>query len=98
MIFADEHARKQLLEKGFVYTFRRYPHKEGKDWATDKRGGRKICDIYVELWGKIDRALDLLPYLEHSGFGSIVEWVKAIRRLYPKMKEVKGYIYRVEKL
>lgn len=42
-IFQVKEARDQLLNKGLVITFRAYNEKLnlGKDWATDKRCGKK---------------------------------------------------------
>jgi hypothetical protein len=98
MIFADENARRQLLEKGFVYTFRTHQHKVGRDWATDKRGGRKICDIDIMLVKEIDSAEELIPFVDSSGFRNVYEWVRAIRRLNPKLREIQGFLYRVAKV
>jgi hypothetical protein len=98
MIFADEKARRQLLEKGFVYTFRIRKHKVGRDWATDRRGGRKICDIDVMLVREIASPEELIPYVIGSGFNNAYEWVRAIRRLNPKLRQIRGYLYRVAKV
>jgi hypothetical protein len=98
MIFADENARRQLLEKGVVYTFRTHPHKVGRDWATDKRGGKKICDIKVELVEEIRIPQQLIKYCRDSGFKYTTDWWEAIHRLNPKLKKIEGYLYKVTKL
>jgi hypothetical protein len=98
MIFADENARRQLLEKGVVYTLRVRKHKEGRDWITDKRGGRKICDVKVEFVEGIRLSEQLIKYVGESGFEHIWDWCEAIRRLNPKMKKIEGYLYKVTKL
>jgi hypothetical protein len=97
MLFINEHARKQLLKKGEVVTFRRKQHKEGLDWATDKRGGNKICNIYITCLCKVEKIEDLIPYVSLSGFNSIKDWVSAIRNFIGK-SELKGYLYYVKKI
>jgi len=51
IIFTNDKARKHLLEKGYVYTFRRtYTHRKlGRDWMTDKRGGSKLANVHIRL-------------------------------------------------
>jgi hypothetical protein len=98
MIFTDENARRQLLEKGVVYTFRTHKHKEGRDWATDKRRGKKICDVKVEFVEEIRLPEQLIKYVGESGFEHIWDWLSAIHRLNPKMKKIEGYLYKVTKL
>ena len=65
IIFSNEKARTHLLEKEFVYTFRKNRRKQfikmpemrqrvGTglfDWATDKRLGKKITDITIHEYG-----------------------------------------------
>ena len=98
MIFADENARRQLLEKGVVYTFRVHRYAEGRDWATDRRRGKKICDINVEFIKKVDFKEELMPYAEESGFEHVWDWLSAIYKLNPKLKKIEGYLYKVTKL
>jgi hypothetical protein len=100
MIFEDLKAREQLLSEGVVYTFRIHEHKTGKDWATDRRCGKKICDINIELVKKIAGADELLPYIDKSGFKDIGDWLSTIQFLNPKLrgKQTKGYLYKVTKL
>jgi|CryGeyStandDraft_6_1057127.scaffolds.fasta_scaffold318686_1 hypothetical protein len=97
MLFMDENARKQLLEKGEVVTFRQYAHGEGRDWATDRRRGKKICDIDVKLLGEVNKIADLSPYVDKSGFISLWDWVVAIRKFIGK-GEFKGYLFHVKKI
>jgi hypothetical protein len=87
MIFAVKEAREQLLNKGVVITFRAYRENHEnlgkKDWATDKRCGKKICDIYVALLENcagenMTSVGDLAPYLPLSGFKCMAEWDEAI--------------------
>jgi hypothetical protein len=97
MIFENPKARQQLLSKGIVYTFRKHEHVTGKDWATDRRCGKKICDINIELVKKITDADELLPYVSESGFKDFTEWLLTIQSLNPKMREIRGYLYKVTK-
>jgi len=94
MLFVNEKACSRLLTKGSVVTFRHQHHRVGRDWFTDKRGGKKIADIDIEQIGRVYRAQDLAPYLVESGFESLEDWLKAIERLtghkYPD-----GFLYRV---
>jgi len=79
MIFANPLVRAHLLEQGLVYTFRQHHEKTddgirlkvGKDWATDKRGGKKIADINITPVTPIDCAnmeQVLTKYARESGF------------------------------
>ena len=86
MIFQSEKPRKQLLEKGVVFTWRKMSiggRKLGKDWATDKRGGTKIADILVfsdeNTVYPIHSMLGL--YIKYSGFDSVDEWINEILRV-----------------
>jgi hypothetical protein len=97
MIFADENARRQLLKEGEVVTFRQHAHSEGRDWATNRQRGKKICDIEVKLICRVDRFKDLIPYVEKSGFKHIWDWAEAIRKFIGD-SEFKGYLYKVTKL
>lgn len=112
MIFEEPKALGQLMQKGMVLTFRteEHEHKLGKDWATDRRGGKKLCDVNVasvivdpnmHQWNKLEEALvtvdDLRPFVSLSGFGTWSEWVEAIKRRNPKVDvlECAGYLYLV---
>jgi len=73
IIFMNEKARKQLLENGIAYTLRQHARKtKGKDWATDKRGGKKIADVYIKLERRAS-ICDLMPFIGQSGFNSLDE-------------------------
>lgn len=93
MIFQVQEAREQLLKKGLVFTFRKHLRKTGKDWATDKRCGKKIADINVRYVERIDFPSELDPYAGESGFQSLEDWLKAIRKKYPE--ELSGFLYHV---
>jgi len=65
IIFSNEKARNQLLNEGFVYTFRKNRRKQFEkmlkhrqrqgiavtDWATDKRLGKKIANVIINEYG-----------------------------------------------
>jgi len=100
MIFASEKARTQLLEEGCVYTVRTRPHREGFDWATDKRGSKKICDIHIQLRAQLalcDLENTLPRYLHGSGFASVREWIDEIHGLNKELPP-SVRVYRVIKM
>ena len=81
IIFQSEKPRRFLLENGIVFTFRLHRRKSvGRDWMTDRRGGRKIADVYVEEVGLFN-SLKLDPYVPYSGFASVEEWNEEIKRI-----------------
>ena len=95
IIFKSRKALKQLLENGFVYTFRAKQRKTGRDWVTDRYGGRKIADVYVQLVasGGVE---SLEGFEEGSGFGSLSEWLEEIKRLNKGRLPKRGFLYLVE--
>ena len=98
MIFQVEKARRYLLTHGEVYTFRTHKRKKtGRDWITDKRGGKKICDVTITLVREVKAGtIDLVPFAEKSGFSHAWDWTHEIFKLNPKLKAIRGYIYHVE--
>lgn len=95
IIFQSEKARSFLLENGFVYTFRVHRRKRtGRDWMTDKRGGRKIADVFIEEIGCF-RPTGLLPYVEYSGFDSYREWQEEIVALNRNVYPNRGWLYKI---
>ena len=114
MIFSNEKVREYLLENGLVYTYRKNHRKTpdgirpqiGRDWATDKRGGKKIADIYITPIEPVDcKTMKnvLRKYARDSGFyigsdfhhESVSRWVRAINSLNPFAPR-DGWIYQVE--
>ncbi len=112
MIFSNKKVRDYLLSNGLVYTYRKNHRKTpdgirpqvGKDWATDKRTGKKIADIYITPMEAIDsqnmkQVLD--RYAKDSGFFkathwlAVNDWANAIRSLNPFAPRA-GWIYKVE--
>jgi hypothetical protein len=97
MIFASREAREHLLKKGHVYTFRTKRHREGRDWIADGRGRPKICNVQVELVKEVNGVNDLAEFVDDSGFSHVWDWVAEIKRLNPKINNIKGYLYLVKK-
>ncbi|MBA7602424.1 hypothetical protein ES703_09513 [subsurface metagenome] len=118
MIFAHEKVREYLLEHGMVYTFRTHHKKTadgirpqvGRDWATDRRTGKKIADIFItpiEPISSLNIGKVLTKYAKESGFYrdpflfenafsvAIFDWARAINALNPNGPTA-GWIYRVE--
>jgi hypothetical protein len=82
IIFMNEKARNQLLNKGVVYTLRHIRHIEGIDWMTDKRGNKKICDVRITYIndGTFNKIVCLLRfYVSQSGFNSVEEWINIFK-------------------
>lgn len=114
MIFVHEKVREYLMKQGLVYTFRKYHKKTlngirpqiGKDWATDKRCGKKIADIYItpmELVDALNMGQVLSKYARESGFyfghgrvdDAVSEWARAINSFNPR-DPTAGWIYKVK--
>jgi len=82
MIFSSEWARNSLLNSGFVVTARKNRRKRiGHDWATDKRGGKRICGITIFELGLYRMELATSLYLEMSGFPTPTRWNEEIANL-----------------
>lgn len=96
IIFQNEKALQQLLNKGTAYTFRTHEHLICNDYVTNKRGGKKIAEVKVTKVIPI-KTIDentLKPYVQESGFPTTEEWISAIKHFNPNIKE--GYIWKVE--
>ena len=95
MIFQSEKARRFLLENGVVFTFRAKRRKKlGRDWISDRRGGRKIANVLVEEEGKF-KPQELGLYVEYSGFSTLEEWIEEIRRLNRGKLPAEGWLYKI---
>lgn len=100
--FSIYEARKQLLNKGIVYTYRwtrRAFFRKGKGdveptWANAKRGRKRIANVLIEEIGKIQYS-DLEPYVSQSGFKNLERWSKAILEMANPYGELDGYLYKV---
>jgi hypothetical protein len=93
VIFQGGKALNHLLRHGVVFTFKVHRRKTGRDWITDRRGGRKIADVIVEEEGEFAPS-NLGLYVEYSGFSTLGEWIEEICRLNKRLPE-KGWLYRV---
>jgi hypothetical protein len=93
VIFQSRKALDHLLRHGAIFTFRVCKIKTGKDWVTDRRGGRKIADVVVEEEGEFAPS-NLGLYVEYSGFRALGEWTEEICRLNKRLPE-KGWLYKV---
>lgn len=93
LIFKSSKALSRLLNHGCVYTLRAKKRKEGKDWVTNKRGGKKLADVFVKYVGEVrikesgsivltERGVRLLEeFVRRSGFWSEDEWLNEVRKL-----------------
>jgi hypothetical protein len=98
MLFMNEKVRNFLLSQGYVYTFRLKKHKLGKDWATEKRTGKKLCNITIQEERPILDGDELQQFVHGSGFVDVQEWMQAIRERNPKLRDIQGWVYLVSKL
>ena len=97
MIFQSNKALKHLMEKGYVFTFRifkNYNRKLGRNWITDKRGGKKIADVII--CNATDYLIKPIPihlkdFVFASGFNTTTEWIEEIKRINIPTKEEKEY-------
>ena len=90
IIFSIKRVREFLLRNGFVYTLRLNRKQFGKDWMTDRRGGKWICDVWVELVDVLPRdtlGFTLTRYVKWSGYLTEGEWVNDFMRVH-KLKEL----------
>lgn len=95
--FSSEKPRRQLLEKGRVFTARVHRRKQfidqpwGRglhDWANEGRCKPKIADVLIFEAGQF-QAKDLHNWQFMSGFEDMGEWVEEIKRLN-RWKEVRA--------
>ena len=105
MLFQSPKALKHLLEEGEVYTFRVHRRKSDKknDWITDKRGGKKICEVIIEFVTIINSLSGLSTYVTRSGFENLTDWSNEIKRFNPsnvviQANIISGCLYRVSKI
>ena len=91
--FYSEKALRQLLDSGIVYTLRGRPRRTGLARMASKSGIVGLAQ--VRLIGIVDlsRPDSLKPYLAHSGFNSIGEWVSEFKRLNGDVD--KAFLYEV---
>ena len=95
MIFKSEKTRRFLLQNGVVFTFRAKRRKRlGRNWITDRRGGKRIAYILIEEEG-VFKPSQLHLYVDYSGFSTLEEWIKEIERLNRGRLPAEGWLYKV---
>ena len=97
IIFSSQKAREFLLSNRFVWTFRVKDRTVGKTWMTDKRGGKKIADVYVSFAGTVEDLEQLDRYVEHSGCEDWSSWLEEIERVNGYLPQ-RGYVFGVHLL
>lgn len=94
--FSVKEARDQLMNEGEVYTFRwKKRIQTGKNWATAKRGTKKIADVFISEARLIETVSDLDPYVSKSGFKTRKEWLDVIMKMKKRANDWTGYLYKV---
>jgi hypothetical protein len=95
MIFGSKKAREYLLKNGVVYSFRSKQRKDtGKNWITDKRGGKKLNNVEIEEVGSMSMYL-LGDYVYASGFQTLIEWIEEIKKVNKRIVDPFGWLYKV---
>ena len=84
ILFSNENARTQLLEKGYVYTYRKGDKRDTKhqDWANSGYRTSKIADVTkipLMLLHDFMVERELESFVEGSGFKTVQEWIQAIK-------------------
>ena len=101
--FSVKEARDQLLNKGFVYTFRWtrrafFERNKGSieyTWANEKRGKKKIADVIISEIGNYSCDNELSPFTSESGFKNTWDWqVKILEQANPH-GNIDGWLYGV---
>jgi len=107
IIFQNRQVLEYLLEHGKVYTYRKGFERRkriGRDWATDRRCGKKIADVGIRVVSSISRenilgALsqgdDDGSFYEQSGLSTVENWIQAIKDLNRGEIPEYGWLYRV---
>jgi len=97
--FKNRKARNHLLKRGVVYTLRSYLRRTGRDWMTNKRGNKRVCNVEVSLIRVVskDSLEELREYVPLSGFSSLEEWIRSFLELYNTLPDTL-YLYRVVKV
>jgi hypothetical protein len=102
IIFANEHARKKLVETGYVITFRATERTTGQTWWRASRTGEKRGDCEVAEFAHVDPSDEMIDELaEAAGFAHGDAWRAAIRDhhgdpdsgiLYEVVENTKQYV------
>lgn len=99
--FSVKESSDQLMNKGVVYTFRwKKRKKTGKNWANEKRGGKKITDVFIDEPRLIETLSDLDLYVSKSGFKTRKEWFDVIMSMSipDDMYGFIWYLYKVTRV
>ena len=77
--FNVDRAKNQLINSMKVYTLRSARRATGVTMAVvgGRYNHREIYPVNVERITTISKPEDLLPYLDYSGFDSVLEWLLA---------------------
>jgi hypothetical protein len=97
VIFSNEKARRQLVSKGAVVTFRTTDRTTGETHVRYSRTGSKEFDCQImKLADLAEPRLteELERYHEEAGFESATAWKKAIREMHGEVPD-EGYLYKV---
>ena len=96
IVLGSEQEREQLQTMGEIVIFRPQKIKYSEsDWITDEVGGKKICDVLIDIEGENVALHDLSDYVENSGFKTLKNWVFKIKQLYKYNENTKGFMYYV---
>ena len=98
IIFQNRQVLDHLLKTGEVYTYRRAPKRLGRDWATDRRCGKKVADVYIHLIAKVTRESipeELDKVSPQSGLNTVESWMQAIENLNRGEVPEAGWLYHV---
>lgn len=82
MIFFNvPEARRELLDKGLVYTLRSSFRAVGETKAVtgSYHKHEPLCDVEVSRVTTVSHPSDLYPYLHHSGFTNVDDWLQAAK-------------------
>ena len=108
IIFQNRQVREYLLEHGKVYTYRKGFERRkrvGRDWATDRRCGKKIADVDImvvssrisreNILEALSQGDDDGPFYGQSGLSTVETWVQTIKDLNRGEVPEYGWLYRV---
>lgn len=97
IVFSNETARSQLVEHGFVVTFRTSDRTTGETWWRESRTGPKRGDVEVSKLRAVDANNPewFEGYERYSGFEDAAAWRDAISSIHGELPE--GFLYGVRK-
>lgn len=82
IMFASEKARQQLIDHGYVVTWRQHRRQIGNTYAYEGRGKPRIGRVFVEKIKdcELDLKMCLSEFIHNSGFETVIEWFEECRR------------------